>query len=243
MRAPSIIRLVVVMGVIAAGAGSAVVLLREHNRAKGQLEHTSALLEKMDHETERLESEKAQVVRAYETLQADVASYVALNTKLQEEAGQQQRQSAEAQRLLERKEGELKTLHDQLQTLRKALTDEKRNAHKALSEELELLKHTSSALETTLQHERAVSHYNMGALYAQARRYEEAVEAYETSLRFDPSDSDTHYNLGLLYEKVIRDPAQALSHYRTYLELNPDAHDRDEVQRWIDSLTTATPAH
>ena len=73
--------------------------------------------------------------------------------------------------------------------------------------------------------------------YTQANLYDEAIEAYEKSLTFDQNNAEAHYNLGLLYDKVKTDPEKAVLHYKKYLELKPDAEDKEEIETWIQQLS------
>ncbi len=76
-------------------------------------------------------------------------------------------------------------------------------------------------------------HYNMAGVYARDGRYREAEQAYLKALRADPTDAAAHYNLGILYEDVFRQPNKAAMHYRAYLKLAPGADDVDEVKGWL----------
>ena len=50
-------------------------------------------------------------------------------------------------------------------------------------------------------------------------RRPDALEAYKAALRADPSLTDAHYNVALLYEKLKR-PRDALRHMAQYRRLN-----------------------
>ncbi|MFH1318611.1 MAG: hypothetical protein ABIH71_06320, partial [Candidatus Omnitrophota bacterium] len=63
-----------------------------------------------------------------------------------------------------------------------------------------------------------------------------AVNAYEKSLSFESENAEAQYNLGLLYENFNLEPEKAILHYEKYLELKPDAVDKDEVLKWINRL-------
>jgi tetratricopeptide (TPR) repeat protein len=67
---------------------------------------------------------------------------------------------------------------------------------------------------------------------------QQAAEAYEAALEFDAGDSPTHWNLALTYVELDRH-AEALSHFETYLALNPG--EAAEVQPYIDALRLLVP--
>ncbi len=60
-------------------------------------------------------------------------------------------------------------------------------------------------------------------------------EAYKKALAVDPSNAKTYLGLGQLYDKVNRNK-EALTAYQKYLELAPDAFDRQRVQGRIEVL-------
>ena len=103
-----------------------------------------------------------------------------------------------------------------------------------LIEEAAALNSKLDSLESTLTQERGLYHYNLGVAYVRAQLYEEALAAYQKSLKFRPNNPEAHYNLGLLYGEVKQDPAIAAFYYRKYLELNPEAEDHEDIQKLID---------
>ena len=239
MRKFSAIALTVGIGLCAVLAGVGIMLWSETKRLHAQLRQSDALFRKLQTETGRLETEKAQLARDYENLQHDVVSYVSTNTKLQEENGGLKTSLEEAQARVEEQTQELEKLQDKLEQLHKEMARAKTEQRKVVTKDFKDLTAKVAALEDTLKHERALYQYNLGIVYAQAQRYDEAIEAYQQSLELDPKNADAHYNLGLLHERVKSQPDRAAWHYRRYLELKPQAEDRDEVQQRIDMLTAA----
>ena len=57
--------------------------------------------------------------------------------------------------------------------------------------------------------------YNLGVLLDDMDRGPEAIAAYETALRGDPTLADCHYNLALLCEKLAK-PKDAIRHMARY---------------------------
>jgi len=60
-------------------------------------------------------------------------------------------------------------------------------------------------------------------------------ELYQQSLKSDKPPAASHRGLGMLYEKLGR-PKEAIDEYQKYLELAPDARDRERIQRRIEAL-------
>jgi tetratricopeptide (TPR) repeat protein len=64
-------------------------------------------------------------------------------------------------------------------------------------------------------------------------QYREAEREYLQALAIDPRFADVHYNLGVLYDAYLPDRQRAARHFRAYLDLAPDAPDRDSVRMWL----------
>ena len=55
---------------------------------------------------------------------------------------------------------------------------------------------------------KAYAYYNMGNAHLQGQRYQEAVQSYIQSLKINPSDQDTKYNLSYALEKMKQQQQQ-----------------------------------
>jgi LysM repeat protein len=77
-------------------------------------------------------------------------------------------------------------------------------------------------------------HFVLGQSRVNAMDYPGAVEAFEESLEANPQSAAAHYQLGMLYENQVSDPAAAIYHYQRYLKLNPTAGNADVIRRRID---------
>lgn len=220
-------------------SGAVMVFWTDRARLASQLHESDELFRKFQQDTNRLETEKAQLAREHETLQSDVMSYVSTNTKLQEETETLKAQLVEAEVRVEEQTLELEKLQDKLEKLHKQMSRTKTERRLAAGKELKALTDKVAGLEQTLKQERSLYQYNLGVVYAQAKRYEDAIDAYRKSIELNPKNAEAHYNLGLLYERVKSLSDRATWHYRRYLELKPQAEDRDEVQQWIDMLTAS----
>lgn len=66
--------------------------------------------------------------------------------------------------------------------------------------------------------------------------FEDALQYYEKALELNPKDAAIYYNMGIIYDENIDNPAKAIFCYNKYLELTPaDAPDREKVEKWIES--------
>ncbi len=66
--------------------------------------------------------------------------------------------------------------------------------------------------------------------------YQEALGYYQLILQMDVNDAIAHLNLGYLYYHDESANAEALKHFQKYLELNPEAEDRETINSVIKSL-------
>lgn len=66
--------------------------------------------------------------------------------------------------------------------------------------------------------------------------YARAIRLYESLLDGTPETAKIHYNLALIYDDKLKEPASALHHFRRYLRLSSDDASKKEVQRFIDRL-------
>lgn len=69
-----------------------------------------------------------------------------------------------------------------------------------------------------------------------------AVNLYEAALDDSPHCADVHYKLGLLYDDKMKDPLNALHHFKRYLVLSPNGARANEVRNFIkhDEIALAT---
>ena len=71
------------------------------------------------------------------------------------------------------------------------------------------------ALDTILKDYKKTARYwfYLGNAYIKSGMYKEAIEAYKQSIRINPDDSKTHYNLCLSY-LLLKDKESAMNEYR-----------------------------
>jgi len=91
-------------------------------------------------------------------------------------------------------------------------------------------------LESANARERHALHYNMGCVFRVARHFDRAEAEFQEALRINPDDPATHFNLGILYDDDLKQPAKARLHYRRFLELAPDDKDAGRVREWLQRL-------
>lgn len=71
-------------------------------------------------------------------------------------------------------------------------------------------------------------YYSLGAAFYKNKMYNRAAEAYLRCLDIKPSYANAERGLGLALEKAGRED-EAVVHFRKYLELKPDARDRERI--------------
>ena len=77
--------------------------------------------------------------------------------------------------------------------------------------------------------------YLVGRAYHDQDKISRATKFYQEAVRLNPRDPMPHYYLGYVY-KAGRRNRQAISEFRRYLQLRPDAPDADDVREEIDYL-------
>jgi LysM repeat protein len=77
-------------------------------------------------------------------------------------------------------------------------------------------------------------HFVLGQSRVNAMDYSGAIDAFEESLDANPRSAAAHYQLGMLYEEKMPDPAAAIYHYKRYLKLNPNASNADNIKQRIE---------
>lgn len=77
--------------------------------------------------------------------------------------------------------------------------------------------------------------YRLGRAYDNLEQRSKAIKYYAQAVRDDPKDPMPHYYLGYVY-KAAGNNRKALSEFRTYLRLRPDAPDADDIRDEMDYL-------
>lgn len=78
-----------------------------------------------------------------------------------------------------------------------------------------------AALQASLERNRVnpIAYNQLGVLYRQSGQFEEARKMYENALQADPACADAQWNLGVLHELYLQQPAVAQRHYERYRQL------------------------
>ena len=64
-----------------------------------------------------------------------------------------------------------------------------------------------------------VAYNQLGILYRQSGEFERAGKLYRKALEVDPSCADARWNLGVLHDIYLQQPAEAQQHYERYRQL------------------------
>lgn len=74
----------------------------------------------------------------------------------------------------------------------------------------------------------------LGAISRQLGQFKKAQASYESAIRIDPNYAKAHYNLGVLADLYLHDPALALQSFNRYQTLIPEPDKK--VDGWIKDL-------
>ena len=207
------------------------------------LDLTKKTQTEMKTDAKRLEGENENLQKQMDKIQANALAYVAANTKLQVEKESLQKRIDDIEKEVKKKEALLEGVKAEtpqaqapevakLQDEIARLTSE----NKAAQEKLKGMQVEKDLSSNDDQLEKARLYYNLGVAYSQGKLYDEAIAAFERSLKYNPANSPAHYNMGLIFENIKLDPQKAAWHYKMYLEQSPEAQDREEVASWIAKL-------
>jgi len=204
-----------------------------------ELAQSKSMLAKMQEEVGTVQARTDEALKEKEKLQADAISYIGINANLQREKDDALKKLKAALEIVASKEQELEGAGKKLKEIDKKLAKQKYaengKTEETQQERAELLAKLN-LLEGTVKKERGLYHYNLAVAYTQSGLYDEAVDSYSKSLEFNPDNAEAYYNLGLLYENFKGDPDFAVRGYKKYLELRPEALDKEEVTGWIERL-------
>jgi len=222
-------------GIIALLLTSAILLL-ETKALNVQLSQSKRLAQEMQANISSLNAEKDNLVKDKAKIQFEVSSSAAVNTRLQQEKGTLQKDIEDAKNVIRAKDEELKKAKQALTKMERRISEEVSMQEGKYTLEKESLKGRIGELENSVKGQKAVYYYNLGVSYTQAKFYDEAAEAYEQSLALKEDNPEAHYNLALLYDSVKGQPDKAAYHYNRYLELKPEAVDKEEVKAALERL-------
>jgi tetratricopeptide (TPR) repeat protein len=76
-------------------------------------------------------------------------------------------------------------------------------------------------------------HFRLAVAARKAGLIDEAISEYQAAVKLDPSLSEAHYNLAVLYVREKQAPDLAAPSFRRFLELDPESERADSVQKWL----------
>lgn len=77
---------------------------------------------------------------------------------------------------------------------------------------------------------------DLGTCYRRIGRPDKAVEKYKEALKINPRHPNAHRNLGIVLGFDLSEKKQAIEELKEYLELVPQAPDRNTIQQAIEKL-------
>jgi cellulose synthase operon protein C len=99
-----------------------------------------------------------------------------------------------------------------------------------------------AALQRLLQDEpRSATLLNQqGVVHRQAGRFTEARQSYEAAIAIAPNNAAPQFNLAILFDMYLGEPARAVPLYQRFLELQPA--EATQINRWLAELKARKPA-
>lgn len=84
-----------------------------------------------------------------------------------------------------------------------------------------------------MRSETAAMHYNLAVILTNQQNYEAAIREYLKVLELRPDDSESHYNLGIIYDDYSKNHEKAIEHYRQFVRVSPDSPETNRVKMWL----------
>jgi LysM repeat protein len=78
-------------------------------------------------------------------------------------------------------------------------------------------------------------HYVLGLSRVEAMDYPGAISAFEESLEANPHSAPAHFQMAMLFENQLADPAAAIYHYQEFLKFDPKTEKADIIAQRITS--------
>jgi tetratricopeptide (TPR) repeat protein len=223
------------IGVTTILLASTVIFAMQSRTLKQDLSHSKQLLENSRYEEEQAKNDMQRISEEHEKLQADVLAYISTNMTLRKDNAELQSELVSIQETVTSRVADLKRVQEKIEVIeRRSVLDQEGSS--LSKEKIKKLNIQLSLLEASISKKQSLYYYNLGVVYTEGGQFGYARLAYQKSLKLNPSNADTHYNLALIFEKIESNPVQAVSHYQKYLEFKPDAEDRHQVKSWIENL-------
>ena len=79
----------------------------------------------------------------------------------------------------------------------------------------------------------ADTHYNMGVLFSKRRDYVRASAEFEKVVELKPDDTESFFNLGVIYSEHLPDRERAFRFFQHFLALNPKGQEAAFAKQYI----------
>ena len=222
--------------------GGNVFLYMEGRKTESKLTQERTVSQKWQEQYDQMKTGKLAVEQSNEKLRADVIVYLDSNNQLKAE---NQNVNADLVLLVENlkaKDARIGELEEFLESGPRAPAGEQQplddTQREKIKSEIKGLENEIYALEDLILEERGIYHYNLGVAYSRAKMYKQAIKAYKKSLEYNAYNAEANYNLGLMHKESQQAPEKAVFYFKKYLELQPNAKDKKEVEAWADALKT-----
>ncbi len=81
--------------------------------------------------------------------------------------------------------------------------------------------------------------YNKGCSLVRLGRFDEAIHGFRRALEIDPNYANAWFNLGAIY-RALGQPRESVRAYRRYLAMEPEAKDRQRVEKLLEELDSVS---
>lgn len=127
---------------------------------------------------------------------------------------------------------QIKAYHKELKKLQKELEKTEKSLA-VYTGQKEQLRQKILFFQDEVKKKQLKFHFNTAIQLEEKGLHHEALREYLTCLEIDPTDADTHYNLGILYDDKLNLNSAAVGQYQLYLKYCPRGENVWQVKNWI----------
>ncbi|HNV23992.1 MAG TPA: tetratricopeptide repeat protein [Candidatus Omnitrophota bacterium] len=227
---------IVVVVIIFVFLGITIKLAIDKKNFQAEIARSKEVLNKLEKNLLETQKEKESLKKEQEKLQADAISYIGTNAAMEEERNRLKELLKESQEKIKLKEKELEVLTERAGAIEEELAKQKNVLNNDYQKKLKETVQENKNLRDQLNKEKALYHYNLAVALTRANLIDSAIDEYETSIKIDANNPEAYYNLAVLFDRMGYSPRKTVRYYKRYLDLSPDAEDREEVLIAISKL-------
>jgi tetratricopeptide (TPR) repeat protein len=106
--------------------------------------------------------------------------------------------------------------------------------------EIDRLREELMLFKKNMREEKADLYEKLGTAYIKSKLYQEAINAYNQSLKYNPHNPKVYYYLALLYQYAEHNSGKATEFLKKYVEMAPQGEYAKKAEKLIEILSSET---